>query len=137
MQSKNVAQETKKLSAIVGKLWGIMRVNYLLLTAALICMVSASCVLCPCAVVVHLHGLFGRPGLMSCSTSEACTRVQAVAALSELAIPHFTTATIFSVAQGGSDVKFYANVKLLAVGNRHAHPSPGTRTRRDLAEGAR
>ena len=38
-----------------------------------------------------------------------------MAALSELAIPHFTTATIFSVAQGGSDVKFYANVKLLAV----------------------
>ena len=51
--------------------------------------------------------------------------MQAVAALSELAIPHFTTATIFSVAQGGSDVKFYANVKLLAVGHVIRMPFPG------------
>jgi hypothetical protein len=46
---------------------------------------------------------------------EGTLPAQAVAALSELAIPHFTTATIFSVAQGGSEAKFYANVKLLAV----------------------
>ncbi|CAL8468057.1 g7596 [Coccomyxa elongata] len=39
----------------------------------------------------------------------------AIAALSELAIPHFTTATIFSVTESGSSVKFYQNVKLLAV----------------------
>ena len=40
---------------------------------------------------------------------------QAVAALTELAIPHFTTRTIFSVANLGSEAKFYANVKTLAV----------------------
>ena len=40
---------------------------------------------------------------------------QAVAALTELAIPHFTTRTIFSVANLGSEAKFYANVKILAV----------------------
>ncbi len=40
---------------------------------------------------------------------------QAVAALSELAIPHFTTATIFSVTESGSSAKFYQNVRMLAV----------------------
>ena len=40
---------------------------------------------------------------------------QAVAALTELAIPHFTTRTIFSVANLGSEAKFYANVKILTV----------------------
>ncbi len=40
---------------------------------------------------------------------------QAVAALTELAIPHFTTRTIFSVAKLGSEAKFCANVKILAV----------------------
>ena len=41
--------------------------------------------------------------------------MQAVAALAELAIPHFTTRTIFSVASLGSEAKFYANVQILAV----------------------
>lgn len=35
--------------------------------------------------------------------------------MAELAIPHFTTRTIFSVANLGSEAKFYANVKTLAV----------------------
>ncbi|CAL5226115.1 g8932 [Coccomyxa viridis] len=39
----------------------------------------------------------------------------AVAALAELAIPHFTTRTIFSVANLGSKAKFYDNVQILAV----------------------
>lgn len=41
--------------------------------------------------------------------------MQAVAALAELAIPHFTTRTIFSVASLGSEANFYANVQILAV----------------------
>ena len=41
--------------------------------------------------------------------------MQAVAAIAELAIPHFTTRTIFSVANLGSEANFYANVKILAV----------------------
>ena len=47
--------------------------------------------------------------------------MQAVAALAELAIPHFTTRTIFSVANLGSEAKFYANVKILAVSAPHRH----------------
>ena len=42
--------------------------------------------------------------------------MQAVAAIAELAIPHFTTRTIFSVANLGSEANFYTNVKILAVG---------------------
>ncbi len=41
--------------------------------------------------------------------------MQAVAAITELAIPHFTTRTIFSVANLGSEATFYSNVKILAV----------------------
>ena len=41
--------------------------------------------------------------------------MQAVAAIAELAIPHFTTRTIFSVANLGSEANFYTNVKTLAV----------------------
>lgn len=48
--------------------------------------------------------------------------MQAVAALAELAIPHFTTRTIFSVANLGSKAKFYDNVQILAVSALHAAP---------------
>jgi hypothetical protein len=44
-----------------------------------------------------------------------CLPMQAVAAIAELAIPHFTTRTIFSVANLGSEANFYTNVKILAV----------------------
>ena len=46
---------------------------------------------------------------------EVNVAMQAVAALAELAIPHFTTRTIFSVANLGSKAKFYDNVQVLAV----------------------
>ena len=48
--------------------------------------------------------------------------MQAVAALAELAIPHFTTRTIFSVANLGSEAKFYVNVQILAVSRTASAP---------------
>ena len=56
-----------------------------------------------------------RHGYSSIGIYDGHVRWQAVAALSELAIPHFMTATIFSVTATGSKAKFYQNVKLLAV----------------------
>lgn len=41
--------------------------------------------------------------------------MQFLAAASELAIPHFTSATVFAVAKQGNSEAFHANVKLLAV----------------------
>ena len=41
--------------------------------------------------------------------------VQFLAAASELAIPHYTSATVFAVAKQGNADVFYRNVKLLAV----------------------
>ena len=41
--------------------------------------------------------------------------VQALAATVELAIPHYTSAAIFSVTKGGSSVSFQRNLKLLLV----------------------
>ena len=55
--------------------------------------------------------------------------MQAVAALAELAIPHFTTRTIFSVANLGSEAKFYANVKVLAVSCTFSAPEEPACTR--------
>ena len=60
---------------------------------------------------------FNKQGAVSkiCSDKRSLNATQAVAALTELAIPHFTTRTIFSVANLGSEAKFYMNVKILAV----------------------
>lgn len=117
------AHDAKKLSAIVSKLWAIMRVNYWLLAAALVCMVRLACMhrhrccsrRCMCRRLCE--PLSGQCQRESCGAKyvHCVFGVQAVAALSELAIPHFMTATIFSVTATGSRAKFYQNVKLLAV----------------------
>jgi hypothetical protein len=52
-----------------------------------------------------------------------CFSVQLLAAASELAIPHFTSATIFAVAKQGNSEGFHANIRLLAVS---AFPLPHT-----------
>ena len=47
--------------------------------------------------------------------------MQFLAAASELAIPHYTSATVFAVAKQGNAEVFYRNVKLLAVRPQTAH----------------
>ena len=47
--------------------------------------------------------------------SKSGSRAQAAAAAAELAIPHYTSAAIFSVAQAKSAANFHVNIRLLMV----------------------
>lgn len=49
--------------------------------------------------------------------------LQAAAAAMELAIPHFTSAAIFSVAEAKSAANFHVNIRLLMVRTLVAAPS--------------
>ena len=48
-------------------------------------------------------------------TAATCLCWQVMASLSELAIPHLTSASIFAVTKAGSESLFHHNVKLLCV----------------------
>jgi hypothetical protein len=106
-QKQEQDKQPRKLRNIVSKLWNIMDVNGHLLTAALFCMVTA--------FSTTVHGMIFTSILHASRFTPSLRPMQAVAAITELAIPHFTTRTIFSVANLGSEATFYSNVKILAV----------------------
>ena len=71
----------------------------------------------------NFHGVACWEDAMACTVlafpplvcADGLQVVQALAATIELAIPHFTSASIFSITSTGSTAMFYQNIRILAV----------------------